>query len=53
MYANREKSNLKDVFNEFVNNFADNTTKNDDILKSLFSSTVSNSSPSILKNFIK
>jgi hypothetical protein len=53
MYANREKSNLKDVFNEFVNNFADDTTKNDGILKSLFSSTLSNSSPSILKNFIK
>ena len=53
MYANREKSNLKDVYNEFVNNFADDTTKNDGILKSLFSSTLSNASPSILKNFIK
>jgi hypothetical protein len=53
MYANRQKSNLKEVFNEFVNNFADDTTKNDDILKSFFASSPLSSSPSILKKFIK
>ena len=53
MYANRQKSNLKEVFNEFVNNFADDTTKNDDILKSFFASSHLSSSPSILKKFIK
>ena len=52
MYQNRQKSNLKEVFNEFVNNFADDTTKNDDILKSFFASTPLSSSPSILKRFI-
>jgi len=53
MYQNRQKSNLKEVFNEFVNNFADDTTKNDEILKSFFASSAVNGSPSILKNFIK
>ena len=53
MWHNREKSNLNDVFNDFVNNFADDTSKNDDILKSLLASTLSKGSPSILKNFIK
>ena len=53
MYANLQKSNLKEVFNEFVNNFADDTTKNDDILKSFFASSPLSSSPSILKKFIK
>jgi hypothetical protein len=52
MYANRQKSNLKEVFNEFVNNFADDTTKNDDILKSFFASTPLNGSPSFLKKYI-
>ena len=52
MYANREKSNLKDVYNEFVNNFADDTTKNDEILKSFFASSPLQSQPSVLKNFI-
>ena len=52
MWQNRQRSNLKDVFNEFVNNFADDTRKNDDILKSFFASSLSNSSPSILKRFI-
>ena len=53
MWQNRDKSNLKEIFNEFVNNFADDTKINDDILKSLFASTSSNAGPSILKNFIK
>ena len=53
MYENRQNSNLKDAFNKFVNNFADDTTKNDDILKSFFASSLSSSSPSILKNFVK
>ena len=53
MYANRDKSDLKEVFNEFVNHFVDDTTKNDDILKSFFASSSLNGRPSILKNFIK
>ena len=52
MYANRQKSNLKEVFNEFVNNFADDTNKNDEILKSFFASTPLNGSPSFLKKYI-
>ena len=36
-------------FNNFVNIFANDTTKNDDILKSFFASTPSHSQPSILK----
>ena len=53
MYQNRQKSNLKEVFNEFVNNFADDTTKNDDIIKSFFASSPLNGRPSLLKSFIK
>ena len=52
MWQSRDKSNLKEIFNEFVNNFADDTKINDDILKSLFASTPLSSSPSILKRFI-
>ena len=53
MYQNRQKSDLKEVFNEFVNHFVDDTMKNDDILKSFFASSALNGRPSILKNFIK
>ena len=54
LYMNQNKlRDLKEIFNEFVNFFADNTTKNDDILKAFFASTPSHSQPSILKKFIK
>ena len=52
MWKNRQKESLRNVFNEFVNHFVDNTTKNDDILKSFFASTLSNGSPSFLKKFV-
>ena len=53
MYHNRQKGNLQNVYNEFVNNFMDDTTKNDEILKSYFASTPLSSQPLILKKFIK
>ena len=54
LYMNQNKlRDLKSVFNNFVNFFANDTTKNDDILKSFFASSPTNSQPSILKKFIK
>ena len=53
MFQNRQKENLNNVFNEFVNHFVDNTKLNDDILKSFFASSPSHSQPLILKKFIK
>ena len=54
LYMNQNKlRDLEDIFNEFVNFFANDTTKNDDILKSFFASSPTNSQPSILKKFIK
>ena len=52
MHQNRQK-NLKDVFNDFTNNFLDDTTKNDDILKSFFASSGVFQRPALVKNFIK
>ena len=52
MHQNRNRD-LKEVFNEFSNNFLDDTSKNDEILKSYFSSSASFGQPSLLKNFIK
>ncbi len=52
MHQNRQK-NLKDVFNDFTNNFHDDTTKNDEILKSFFASSGVFQRPALVKNFIK
>ena len=52
MFENRTRQNFKDVYNEFVNKFAEDTTKNDDILKSFFALSPAERRPNILKNFI-
>ena len=52
MYQNQLRD-LKEIFNDFVNFFANDTTKNDDILKSFFASSNFDNRPLILKNFIK
>ena len=44
---------LKTAYNDFVNNFEDDTTKNDDILRSFFASSVSHDSPSLVNKFLK
>ena len=51
MHQNRNKD-LKEVFNEFSNNFLDDTSKNDEILKSFFASSATFQRPALLKNFI-
>ena len=51
MHQNRNKD-LKEVFNEFSNNFLDDTAKNDEILKSFFASSATFQRPALLKNFI-
>ena len=53
MYQHHLQGNLKEVFNEFVQHFVDDTKQNDEILKSFFASTPSDSQPSLLKNFIR
>ena len=53
LWKNRQNINLKDVFNRFVNNFIDDTTKNDEILKTLFSRTYGDSVPILVKKFIE
>ena len=53
LWKNRQNINLKDVFNQFVNNFIDDTTKNDEILRTLFSRTYGDSVPILLKKFIE
>ena len=53
MYQNKQNIDLKEIFNDFVNFFANDTTKNDDILKSFFASSNFDKRPLILKNFIK
>ena len=47
------QSDLKQVYNEFVNNFLDDTTENDKILQSYFSSLSGNMRPYVLRKFIK
>ena len=47
------QSDLKQVYNEFVNNFLDDTTENDKILQSYFSSSSGNMRPYVLTKFIK
>jgi hypothetical protein len=52
MHQNRNRD-LKQMFNEFTNNFHDDTTKNDEILKSFFASSGVFNRPVLVKNFIK
>ena len=53
LYMNQNKlRDLKEIFNEFVNFFANDTTKNDDILKSFFATSSLDKRPSLLKKFI-
>ena len=52
LHQNKNRD-LKEVFNEFTNNFLDDTTKNDEILKSFFASSGVFQRPALLKNFIK
>lgn len=52
MWENRTRQNYKEVYNEFVNNFVDDTTKNDDILKSFFATSTIERRPTVLKKFI-
>jgi hypothetical protein len=52
IHQNRNRD-LKEVFNEFSNNFVDDTAKNDEILKSYFASSAVFQRPTLLKNFIK
>ena len=53
LYMNQNKlRDLKEIFNEFINSFADDTTKNDDILKSFFATSSLDKRPSLLKKFI-
>ena len=47
------QSNMLNVFNSFVNHFSDDTSKNDDILKSFFTNPTILKKPSLLENFIK
>ena len=51
MHQNRNRD-LKEVYNEFSNNFVDDTAKNDEILKSFFASSATFQRPALLKNFI-
>ena len=44
---------MKDIFNRFVNNFVDDTLKNEEILKTFFSRTYGISVPILLKKFIE
>ena len=39
MYKNRQNIHMKEVFNQFVNNFQDDTLSNDSILKDFFEKT--------------
>jgi hypothetical protein len=52
MYQNLQQD-LKVAYNDFVNNFADDTTKNDDILRSFFASWPNDERPGLIKKFLK
>ena len=52
MWENRTRQNFKEVYNEYVNNFVDDTKHNDSILKSFFASSSDNRRPHVLKKFI-
>ena len=51
LYQNLQ-SDLKVVYNDFVNNFADDTKLNDDILKSFFSSSSDHNRPAVMNKFL-
>jgi hypothetical protein len=53
MWKNRQNIKMKDIFNQFVNNFMDDTLRNDEILKMFFSKTYGVSVPIVLKKFIE
>ena len=53
MWKNRQNINMKDIFNQFVNNFMDDTKRNDEILKTFFSRTYGLSVLILLKKFIE
>ena len=53
MFKNRQNINLKEVFNQFVNNFQDDTLKNDEILRQFFAKTYGIRVPILLKKFIE
>ena len=53
MWKNRQNINLKEVFNQFVNNFQDDTLKNDEILRQFFAKTYGIRVPILLKKFIE
>jgi hypothetical protein len=52
MYQNLQQD-LKVAYNDFVNNFADDTTRNDDILRSFFASWPNDERPGLIKKFLK
>ena len=53
MFKNRQNINIKEVFNQFVNNFQDDTLKNDEILRQFFTKTYGIQIPILLKKFIE
>ncbi len=53
MWKNRQNKNIKEVFNQFVNNFQDDTLRNDEILKQFFAKTYGIRAPILLKKFIE
>ncbi len=50
---NNRNRDLKQIYNDFVNYFVDDTKKNDEILKEYFASSTASQRPSLLANFIK
>lgn len=52
MYKNLQ-GNLKEAYNDFVNNFVDDTSKNDDILRSFFTFSPHDVRPALIQKFIK
>ena len=53
MWKNRQNINMKEVFNQFVNNFQDDTLKNDEILRQFLAKTYGIRVPILLKKFIE
>jgi hypothetical protein len=44
---------MKNMFNEFVKSFVDDTKENDKILKEFFETSVKQNRPSVLSRFLK
>ena len=53
MWKNRQNINIKEVFNQFVNNLQDDTLRNDEILRQFFAKTYGIKVPILLKKFIE